>query len=178
MQPGRAQAPSEPGQSDPPESVHAESDSSLAELLSSHATEAEEVPSEGDTSEGPLSEAEGMTLREFVLAVSPSASTIINHHLPPGRRLIVHRALNAISFMHTQNLTVYEFVLSLLDRCNLELLPHQRLFRGSGNYSRNVIRGVFIGLRNLIYAAGNQESIWRDLIQAEADDLSIYVWTG
>ncbi|EGG02114.1 uncharacterized protein MELLADRAFT_91677 [Melampsora larici-populina 98AG31] len=201
------QSQSEQSASDNPAAYEPYSYSSASDPLGSHATESDDHPSDDPPIEEPRTDgsdslsqivvpdselereeqiahitdaimAEGMTLREFIMAVSPSASTFITHHPPPTRRLIVNRSFNMINFLHSQNLTVQEFILALLDRRNQELSAHQRAFRGTGTYSSMVIRGVFIGLRNQIYAAGNEERVWRELVQAEADELSLFVWTG
>ncbi|EGF99432.1 uncharacterized protein MELLADRAFT_112744 [Melampsora larici-populina 98AG31] len=122
--------------------------------------------------------AEGMTLREFIMTVEPSASTLFRSSPHPSQSLIVHRTVNIINFINSQHMTIYDFLLALLTRGEPEIFLHQRQFRGTGWYSQRAIRGVFIGMQNLIYGAGNQESVWRDLIQAEADALSVHNFTG
>ncbi|EGF97426.1 uncharacterized protein MELLADRAFT_114351 [Melampsora larici-populina 98AG31] len=116
--------------------------------------------------------ANGMTLREFLRTFRLSGSALINPLGHPSQRQIVRRTLDAINYMQSQNLHADEFILALLDCHNQALWPHQRSLRGAEPYNRRVINGIFNGLRNQICAAGNEDEIWRDLIQHEADSPS------
>ncbi|EGF99389.1 uncharacterized protein MELLADRAFT_68597 [Melampsora larici-populina 98AG31] len=116
-----------------------------------------------------------MTVRQFIGEVRPTPYTLINPTCTPNQRQIVIRSIDAINYMRSQNLNVEEFIHAILDRTNEDLWPHQASFRGTGIYSCAVIQGIFIGLRNQICGAGNEQGIWCELIQWEANDLRIIV---
>ncbi|EGG00429.1 uncharacterized protein MELLADRAFT_67827 [Melampsora larici-populina 98AG31] len=114
---------------------------------------------------------EGLTVQEFVNSARPSAYVTYSHQPPPSRDLLFARCRNVIGFIQSQNITVYDFVITLLE--HPRLWAHRRSFLGTGTYSCSVVIRVFKALQNLIHAAGNTMPLWYEFIQAEADDLHI-----
>ncbi|EGG12124.1 uncharacterized protein MELLADRAFT_102092 [Melampsora larici-populina 98AG31] len=110
---------------------------------------------------------EGMSVQEFVSAVRPSTNTAFSFRPQPGQNILISRCNNIIRFIQSQHMTVYDFMVCLLE--SRELWPHQRSLRGTGTYSCSIIRRIFLGLRNLVHRAGNENHVWRELIQAEKD---------
>ncbi|EGF98877.1 uncharacterized protein MELLADRAFT_68960 [Melampsora larici-populina 98AG31] len=119
--------------------------------------------------------AKRMSPQEFIIVVSPSGKTLVTQDPQPTQSILVNRSLNMVNYLQSQNLTVYEFILSILDCCNQSLTPNQCSFCGTGTYSCMVICGVFIGLCNLIYPTGNEEHIWREIIQPKMWHMNEYM---
>lgn len=116
--------------------------------------------------------AEGMTVLEFVSAVTPMGESSLGDGRHSGINSAPAKTLDIIHRLHGHNMSVVDFFVNCMDRRYLQLWSYQRVFRGDSGNSSCAIREIFNGLRDQIYDAGNQFYLWRSLIQEEVRLLS------
>ncbi|EGG02867.1 uncharacterized protein MELLADRAFT_109787 [Melampsora larici-populina 98AG31] len=108
---------------------------------------------------------EGLSVQDFVASVRPLTKVTYSHQPPPSPDLLFARCRNIIGFIQSQHMTVYDFIITLLE--HRRLWGHRRSFLGTGTYSCSVLIRLFKALRDLIHGAGNENHIWYEFIQSE-----------
>lgn len=120
-------------------------------------------------------QAEGLTVTSFNFLLE-------SYNPPPPDQepsTLVKRVYRVLHFMVLSDLTLFQFLQTVLDPSHYEFRPYRAQWRGETGASRNNIHWVLNSIKDLLWTCSSGRRFWADLIESNVSsyiDTLVILW--